>query len=296
MNEADRGEGAGELLFAGRFARDAVRATLLATPRPTTPDLEALIERRWQAAVERAARDGRELFDGALLRLAELPIVHSASSSVELKVARSSYREFVGTNLARAESTTEPTAGESTVGTVARSTAARASRPADRGGRYSWQCFGNAIGTSALLLTADGIVVAGRRSERVFGLPGWLHCFGGMLEAVDSHADCPTVDVFASMERELVEEIGLAPSDLSELVLLGALREPRCDQPELLFGATTRLTRAMLSTRFVGAPSRSEHSALVDLPRAAAARTMALDRLDRVSPVTYACSRLLGDR
>ena len=279
MSEASRGDGAGKLLFAGRFPRDAVRATLLAVPRPTTPELEALIERRWRAAVERAARDGRELFDGAPLRLAELPVVHSASSSVELKVARSSYRDFVGTNLAQAEST-----------------AALAARPADRGGRYPWHCFGNAIGTSALVLTADGIVVAGRRSERVFGLPGWLHGFGGMLEADDSRAAGATVDVFASMERELEEELGLAPSDLSELVLLGALREPRCDQPELLFAATTRLTRAALSTRFAGAPSRSEHAALVDLPRTAAARAMALDRLERVSPVTYACSRLLGDR
>lgn len=264
----------GELLLAGRFPRAAVRATLVATPRPSTPALEALIAERWTAAQADAQRHGRELFDGALLRWIDgalVPATATAAARVELSVAPGSYRDFAATNLA-------PDL-----------------RPQDRGGALPWSHFGNAVGTSALVIAGDGHVVAGRRSERVFGLPGYVHAFGGMLEPVDWQAGAATVDVFASMERELAEELAIAPHEWRELLLLGVLREPELDQPELLFAATTALGRAELGRRFERAPSRHEHAALVDLPRGAAARAAALARLERVSAVTRTTSRLLGD-
>ena len=46
----------------------------------------------------------------------------------------------------------------------------------------------NALGTSAVVVTADGYLALGRRSSRVANHPGYLHCFGGMLEtAVLTH-------------------------------------------------------------------------------------------------------------
>jgi len=262
----------GELLFSGRFGRAAVATRIVAATRPSTPELEREIEQRWQAAVAAAARDGRDLWDGALLRFVAAEARRDgATTQVRLDVAPGRYREFAATNLA-------PDL-----------------RPADRGGRFPWHSFGNAIGTSALVVTGDGAVVVGRRSDRVFGLPGHVHAFGGMLEPADWADDATHVDVFASMERELAEEVGVAPGEWSDLVLLGLLREPQLDQPELLFAATTALDRAELRRRSEHAPSRAEHAALIELPRAAAARADALSALARVSAVTRVASRLLGD-
>ena len=262
----------GELLFVGRFRRAAVATRIVAAARPSTPELDREIEQRWQAAQAAATRDGRELWDGALLRfLAARLRPAGAPPGVELEVAPGRYRDFAATNLARDL------------------------RPADRGGRFPWSSFGNAVGTSALVVTGDGRVVAGRRSERVFGLPGFVHAFGGMLEPADWAADATSVDVFASMERELAEELGVTADEWSDLVLLGLLREPLLDQPELLFAATTALDHDTVANRFERAPSRAEHSALVELPRAALDRAALLATLPRVSAVTRVASRLLGD-
>jgi hypothetical protein len=260
------------LLFTGRFSREAVTARIVAAPRPTTEELDAEIERRWRAAVAAASRDGRDLWDGALLRfVSAATITVGDSTQVELEVAPGRYRDFAATNLA-------PDL-----------------RPADRGGLHPWSHFGNAVGTSALIVTGDRVVVAGRRSDRVFGLPRHLHCFGGMLEPDDWTAGAATVDVFSSMERELAEELGVARNEWTGLWLLGLLREPLLDQPELLFAATTALDRDQVGRRFATAPSNAEHAALIDLPREAAARVAVLRGLPRVTAVTRVASRLLGD-
>jgi len=264
------------LLVAGRFARGDVAARVLDRPRPSDAALDAAIARRWDAAQARARREGRELFDGPLLRWLGATTRPGAGgrATLALDVGVGSYRDFVGTNLATAHDDRE--------------------RPADRGGRHAWERFGNAIGTSALVTTADGFVVAGRRSESVFSFPGWLHCFGGMLEGVDRHDAGATCDPFASMERELDEELALQRGDLLDLALVAIVREPTIDQPELLFDARVALTLAQLRERWRRAFSRAEHADLVALPLERAARTAALAATALVSPVARAASERIA--
>ena len=264
------------LLVAGRFARGDVIARVVDRPRPSDAALDAAIARRWSAASERARREGRDLFDGALLRWIDATTRDGGGgrTTLALEVGIGTYRDFVGTNLALAPDDRE--------------------RPADRGGRHAWERFGNAIGTSALVTTADGWVVAGRRSDSVFSFPGWLHCFGGMLEGVDRGGDGATCDVFASMERELDEELGLQRGELTGLALVAIVREPTIDQPELLFDARVATTLAGLRERWRRAPSRDEHRELVALPLDRAARTAELAAMALVSPVVRAASERIA--
>lgn len=257
----------------GPFARAAVTTRLDPAPRASSSELDAWIERRWPELCAEAQRDGRELFDGALLRFVDGAERRDSAGArrLDLVVGPGRYRDFAATNL-------DPTLP-----------------PADRGGRFPWRSFGNALGTSAIVATADGALVLGRRSDRVFGYPGWLHAFGGMVEASDGDArrdgdrQHGTVDPFASVARELHEELGVAAGDLKELTLEALIREPLLDQPELLFHATVALTLPQLTARFARAESRGEHAALVAFPLGRNMIERQLATLSNVTPIARAC-------
>ncbi len=258
-----------ERLVAGPFARADLDTRFDPAPRPSNPALDAWIELRWPQLCAAAQRDGRELFDGALLRFVGARVHHGAAAAapsrrrLDLLLGPGRYRDFAATNL-------DPEM-----------------LPADRGGVHPWSCFGNALGSSALVATADGQLVLGRRSDRVFGYPGWLHAFGGMLEASDGSAD--RIDPFRAIERELREELGIEVAELRTLTLHAIVREPRLHQPELLFHAEIALSFAELEARWRRAESRAEHAALVALPSSPGAALAALAALPRVSPIARAC-------
>ena len=258
-----------EVLIEGPFERAAVATRLDPAPRASGAELDLRIERRWQELRAQAQREGRELFDGALLRFVAARERRDAGGTrrLDLVVGPGGYREFAATNL-------DPTL-----------------LPADRGGRFPWASFGNALGTSAIVATADGALLLGRRSERVFNYPGWLHAFGGMLEPDDRSADRAgaAVDPFASVARELREELGVAPTELRALTLHAVIREPCLHQPALLFLAATSLARGEVEERWQAAESRAEHAALVAFPRQRAAIERQLATLPRVTPIARAC-------
>jgi 8-oxo-dGTP pyrophosphatase MutT (NUDIX family) len=260
------------LLVDGSFVEGAVTAALAPHARPTTPALEANIERRWRAELAEAAREKRHLFDGPVLRWIDHEVrrAEGGASFLSLVLGRSSYREFVGTNL------------DATL------------RPDVAGGALPWSCFGNAVGTSAIVIARDGPLVAGRRSRRVTGYAGFVHTFGGMLEGVDerARADGVAIDVFASMRRELTEELGLAPAEMRALRLNGVMLEPLIHQPELLFDLSVPLTSSELRERWRSATSGDEHDELVLLPDDERAIESALARLGPVSPIGRACLAL----
>jgi hypothetical protein len=258
------------VLVRGPFREDAVRATIEDARRPSTPELDARIERRWNEALARAAHERRELFDGAVLRWLRHEIdVAPPSTRLHVFLGRGAYREFVGTNL-------DPTI-----------------RPDLAGGSIPWSQYANAVGTSAIVATRDGVLVAGRRSDRVLGFRGHVHSFGGILEAIDAHDGA--VDVFASLRRELAEELALAAEESRALVLNGVTIDPILHQPEMVFRASVPVTAAELRERWRRAPSRDEHSELLEFPDDPAAIEAALNAAAPVSPVARACFALHFD-
>lgn len=255
------------LLVRGPFRPGEVAVTLRSERRPTTPALDRRIDATWASELARAARDGRHLFNGPILRLVESRVQTTAAGSrLELFAAPATYMEFVGTNL-------DPEC-----------------RPDFAGGPWPWAHFANALGTSAVVVTRDGQLVAGRRSDRVLGNPGCVHAFGGILEAADRRG--AQVDVFASLRRELHEELGVTADEVGDAVLEGMILEPEIHQPELIFHVSVALPLAELTHRWQRAESRDEHAALVTLARAPPDPEAELARVAPVSPIGRAALAL----
>src|SRR5262245_61326511 len=215
----------------GRFPPSAVRIDFDPSDRPSTPDLEALIAEEWDRQIALAKGTDRMLFNGELL----LYVRHAVEPGSEaerfhLTVGPSCFRDFVGTNLYNRH----------------------------RLDQFGWHRFANPIGTTATLLTRDGRICYGRRSTRVVYHAGHVHTFGGSLEARDRKAD-GTIAAFASVARELTEELGLRPEETTGLVCVGLIRDKEIHQPELLFEARLELTVDEVRGRWQSAESKDEH-------------------------------------
>lgn len=260
-----------KLLVRGPFRAGDVTVHVRDVARPTTPELERQIEAAWRSTLTQAKVDGRNVFNGEVLRWLGAQVRESGGRRrLELTVAPSTYREFVGTNL-------DP-----------------ARRPDVAGGDIPWSQFGNAMGTSSVVVTTDGAVVVGRRSSSVVGYAGCLHSFGGMLEAVDREAGA--VDVFASLRRELREELGLADEEIEPPTLEGIILEPLIHQPEMIFHARVKRTFAELQSRWKSAESGDEHDELLALEEEPVDAEEVFARLAPVSPIGRAALALYWSR
>lgn len=238
----------------GRFRASEVDVTLVPTPRPSTPALDALIAEEWERRTARARVSDPILFNGALLRYVDHAVTPEAPgrpARFGLTVGPTCYRDFVGTNLYNHHRLAE----------------------------FGWHRFANPIGTTATLLTADGLICYGRRSDRVAYHARHVHTFGGGLEASDVGPD-GRVDPFLSLSRELSEELDLRAEDLGELVCVGLIRDREIHQPELLLEATVRLTAEQIRDRWRRAEAREEHDEIVALA----------DRPDAVVPFIRGCA------
>lgn len=180
-----------------------------------------------------AARPGIHLFDGPLARLAGYA---SSGGTLSLTLQPTSYRPFIGTNGRFALGSPDlPDAG-----------GPGAEPPA------TGEACADPLGTSALVVSADGWLLLGRRSAAVALHPGMVHPFGGGHEPGDGD------DVIGGVRRELAEELGLSGADLGTVAPLTLVREPCLRQPELICAAMSRLDAEALAARL----DRGEHGQL----------------------------------
>ena len=236
----------------GRYAPSQVHVKVDASPRPTTPALDALIEAEWERQTALAHGTDRLLFNGPLMRYVRHDVTPGDEGTPEfhLTVGPTCYRDFVGTNLFNHHRLDE----------------------------FGWHRFANPIGTTATLTTRDGRICYGRRSARVSYHALHVHTFGGALEERDQAAD-GSIDPFGSLCRELVEELCLPPEELHDLVCVGLIRDKEIHQPEMLFEAGLDLTTEELLARWESAESKDEHDEIVTLP----------NRPDAIIPFTKSC-------
>jgi 8-oxo-dGTP pyrophosphatase MutT (NUDIX family) len=198
-------------------------------PRPTSDEIESVIEQAWRQQLARAQAQGVELYDGRMARY----IRHEQPGRrLIIYAGPTTYREFVGTNLFGAHHLEA----------------------------WGWERFANPIGTSAVLVTSDGWLLLGRRGQRVVFHAGCLHAFGGALEEADL-VGTSRIDAFGAMLRELTEELGLAREELTRLSCTGLLHDSRIWQPELVFDAELTLSRDEVEARLAEQDRDSaEHS------------------------------------
>jgi 8-oxo-dGTP pyrophosphatase MutT (NUDIX family) len=211
----------------GDFPRDRVLVESTIAVRSTTPRIEAAIERIWQAELAVADARGRRLFNGALGRLASYEV---AGDQLRLVVGETHYRDFIGTNA---------------------TTDADLHRAGD-------EFLANPLGISAVVITSDGRLMLGRRSREVALHAGYLHTFGGMLEAADLRREGAEsrYDAFGSAIRELCEELLIRPDEVEQLRVIGLVRDVHLLQPELLFEAVLTVPSFALERRFREAAGR----------------------------------------
>ena len=232
------------IIALGDWPAERLHATCVPSALRLTPDQQAAIAEEWSAATR---RHGIDLFDGPLCRLESLEV---DEHGLHLCVSPSSYRVFIGTNC-------------------------RHPQWADELGR---QAMADPIGTSVILRSGDGVLVFGRRSQRVALYPGCVHPFGGTMEPP---ADGAAPDPLAEMRRELAEEIGILAGDLSDLRIIGVIEDRRLRQPELIYAARTVLTAATIAARL----DLHEHTACWLLPDEQARIDAVFTGAEAITPV-----------
>ena len=236
----------------GDWPRTAVRANWTADSRPIVPHVEQLIDAAWRQA---SARPGVHLFDGPMCRLEGWD---ASPDRLELRLSKTSYKAFLGTNLCHPEL-------------------------ADSFGR---QILANPVGVSPLLLSSDGFIMMGRRNDSVAYYPRRIHPFAGALEERDN------LDIFAALARELREELRLGPEQIVAARCTGIAEDISIRQPELILRAATTLTRAQIK----GQLDAAEHESAWSIPatRRAVDAALSSPASALLTPVAIAALLLWG--
>jgi len=231
-------------------------------PRPTTPAIEAEIRRTWEAELAVRQQLSGHLYDGQLVRVHSM---QAGESTLSLTFGPTCYREFLGTNLC----------GSAAV-------------------RQAGSNFlANPLGVSATVITRDGYLAYGRRSEFVAFHAGYVHTFGGMLEDVDRQAD-RRYGLFDCIRREVCEELGLRPPQLGDIRHVGFVRDLALQQPEMLFDVAITLDRTELQSLFTPALSHGEHTGIEFLADEPGAVWAFLAGVGPIAPVAEAALLLHG--
>lgn len=226
----------------GDWGPEAVSVDWVASTFAPPPAVQTLIERTW---AEMAAKPGVRLFDGPLCRLEGFA---ADSGRLALRLSRTSYKPFIGTN--------------------GRNAAAAAAHGA--------HALADGVGTSAAVVSEDGWLLFGVRSASLALYPGCAHPIGGCLEPAER------LDVFADMARELREELRIADADIVSLRLVALGTDLDLRQPELTWVARLALPRAELERRID--PEEHHASWCVRADRAGVEAALADDRT--MTPLT----------
>ena len=211
--------------FAGVLAPQQVEAAWNATEVAYSQEVRNHIERHWED--RRAQAGGALLYNGSLARLNAWRF---HEGRLTLLIGPTDYRSFLATNFC----------------------------PADRREQLEGAILADPLGVSAVVVTADGHLVWGRRRKDSVCHGGYLHAIGGMLE-MPGDQQASSLDVFAAMQAELIEELQIKPAEITELVCIGLVRDGQVRQPELVFEVTLTLTRQQLLDRFDPAARDQEH-------------------------------------
>ena len=213
-----------------RFDRSQIEQRTAKSVSPMPPALAEYTATYWDIERGKAATQGRTLYNGQLVKLVQSDV---RGSVLYLDLEKTCFRDFAATNL-------------------------NASREKPS---IAAEHRADALGVSGAVLTSDGFLAWGRRSERVYYHQGYLQAAGGMLEQ-DDRLDHGRYDLFGCMARELSEELGMGQEDLAAMTIIGLVRDKSILQPELLFDVEVNLSRKDLTARFTPARSDGEHTAI----------------------------------
>lgn len=195
--------------------------------RPLHPVLDQLITETWAKLRRQSRAKGTWLYNGRMVRYLRHQL---ENGRLVIEAGPTDYAAFMATNYLNPH----------------------------RGQELGWENYSHPIGISATIASADGWLLYGRRNEHVACMAGYAHTFGGTIEHEEIRPD-ETFDPFASLRRELEEELGLKENEIERLVCLGLIRDGRIRQPELIFDAYVRLTKSDIANRVHPGDPHEEH-------------------------------------
>jgi len=237
------------VLATGDWSIDQIHVRRSGVGRVIVPEVEEAIEHEWQ---RRMATPGIVLFDGPMARLVSF---HAAPKRLDLELSETSYKPFVGTNMAHPEF-------------------------ADQFGR---EVMANPLGVSPLLVTADGYLLLGRRRGTLAYYPGRIHPFAGAMEPKDPGP-------IEAVRRELREELRLDHRDVADVRCTGIVEDPMLRQCEMIFVAYSTKTRDALIAKL----DDDEHQDAWSIPATSDAVIDALKVEESLTPVARAAMLLWG--
>lgn len=243
----------------GQFSPQQLKVTWSDEKRPSSEEVDQLIEKSWAEQVERAKQRNIHLFNGKLCRLIDY---HVEDNCLQLVLGHVSFKEFVGTNATQAYL------------------------------RYIHgpTILADPLGVSAALCTTDGFIVLGMRSNRVAQYPQRVHPIGGTVEPADKNPD-----PFATMLAELEEETAIPTSQAAEILCLGMVRDRNTVQPELIFDLKINTDVTTLFEKHCQACDAHEHASLVPVrDHPASVVTFLEQQFSQLTPIALATLLLHG--
>jgi hypothetical protein len=193
----------------------------------STPEVEALIDQAW---IDAHKRPGVKLFDGPLCRFEgfDLHADEPGSESIRIDVSSTRYRIVVGTHFAHP----------------------------DIVDRFGPDVAARPIGVSSGVISADGRLLLGVRSERLAYYPGRVHPFAGSM------SDLPEPDIVADALREVREELNIAEQEPMSIRMVGLVEDLQMRHPEAIFLVRLPINEQELRTRL----DHDEHGEIVSAP------------------------------
>jgi hypothetical protein len=207
------------------------------------------------------------MFDGPLYRL----LSYSESKSrLQLSLGRTSYKEYVGTNLAHPE----------------------------WGHLYGSQFLANPLAFSVVVTTSDNMIVLGERpcgthkNSRIHVAPAG-HLVPPLRNGEPDYTCQPSIA--NQIMRELTEELGSIKVDQNSLVPTGFIRTCENNKPELTFQISALVECKEVLSMWERAPDAWEHSRLFSIQHEPnTLRTFLFRNFRRMCPPGHAALLLLG--
>ncbi len=191
------------------------------------PEVDALIDQAW---VDAHKRPGVKLFDGPLCRFEgfDLHADEAGFESIRIDVSSTSYRIVVGTHFAHP----------------------------DVVDRFGPEVAARPLGVSSGVISSDGMLLLGVRSERLAYYPGRVHPFAGSM------SDLPEPNIVADAMREVREELNIREQEPMSIRMVGLVEDLQMRHPEALFLVRLSIDELELRKRL----DRDEHGEIVSAP------------------------------
>lgn len=209
-----------EVPFEGEFSRDQV--IIEDDPQVTDLPEEVMgkVESAWQKKTAEVAARGGTIFDNTIVTLRGWDV---RDGKLFLKLGRTTYKNLVAFVFDN-----------------------------DHPLKLDYPNLSpNSLASSTLVETSDGYLALNERSQTVSHYPGWIGLYGGVADLTQID-DQGRVNPFVTAEKEIEEESHIPPETLVNIKALGFSRDLATGLNEMIFSASTSLTKAEIETKQKG--------------------------------------------